>query len=55
MENTTLEIHNQPMPYDEACAECGNPVAIVITIRDWTKNHNGYPTTHLLCAARPTN
>jgi len=46
---TTLEIHDQPMPYDEACAECGKPVAIVLTVRDWADNHNGYPTTHLLC------
>lgn len=46
---TTLEIHDDPMPYDEACAECGKTVAIVLTVRDWTDNHNGYPTTHLLC------
>jgi hypothetical protein len=46
---TTLEIHDDVMPYDEACAECGKPAAIVITVRDWTNNHNGYPSTHLLC------
>lgn len=46
---TTMEIR-EPMPYDKVCAECGEPVALVLTIRDWTGNHNGYPTDHLLCA-----
>ncbi len=50
MQTTTLEIR-EPMPYDKVCAECGKPAQIVITIRDWEGNHNGYPTDHLLCAA----
>jgi len=50
MPETTLELRD-PMPYDVACAECGGPVAVVVTIRDWTGNHQGYPTDHLLCTA----
>ncbi len=50
MEKTTLELR-EPMPYDTACAECGQPVAVVVTIRDWTDNHQGYPADHLLCRA----
>jgi len=46
---TTLEIR-EPMDYDTECAECGHSVDLVITIRDWTDNHNGYPIDHLLCA-----
>jgi transcription elongation factor Elf1 len=49
MRTTTLAIQ-EPMPYDKSCAECGKPAQIVITIRDWEGNHNGYPTNHLLCA-----
>jgi len=53
MATTTLEIRD-PMPYDTACAECGKAVRIVITIRDWEGNHNGYPTDHLLCVTCAT-
>ena len=45
---TTIELA-APMPYDTACAECGKPVVLVLTIRDWSDNHQGFPTEHLLC------
>ena len=48
MPKTTLELH-APMPYDKACAECGQPVTVVVTVRDWAGKANGFPTDHPLC------
>lgn len=49
---STIEVHKQLMPYDKVCGECGEPAAIVITIRDWcTADQKGYPSTHLVCPA----